>query len=207
MKHYILMADIKDSRKKNSQSLIKKFKELTIDINNKNKKKLLSPLTITLGDEFQCIANNLDTGIKLIIDLEESIVKENYGFKLRYVLHYGEIDTAINKKTAYEMLGPGLTEAREKLNAVKKSDSRFLIDLQDNHQNNLLNNSFIVYQNFIDEWKEKDTLLVKAFIDHKDYKEVSSITKLNPSSTWRREKSLKIKQYFAIKNVILELSN
>lgn len=205
MKHFILMADIKDSRKKNSITLIKKFKTLISELNIKNKKHLLSPLTITLGDEFQGVTDSLSHGIKLIIDIEELLIKAGYNFKLRYVLNYGSIDTHINNKIAYEMLGPGLTEAREKLNELKKSDARFLIKTGIKKKD-MLNNAFIIYQNFIDDWKEKDYKIVNAFIEHKDYKEVSEIINFNISSAWRREKSLKIKEYFAIKDLVLSLS-
>jgi hypothetical protein len=57
--------------------LQEKFKETTEYINRKFSKKLVSPLTITLGDEFQGIAKSLKNSILIIISLEEHILKNN----------------------------------------------------------------------------------------------------------------------------------
>jgi hypothetical protein len=206
MKHFVLMADIKDSRLNKSRLLLKNFKELTLRLNQENRKNLLSPLTITLGDEFQGIVNSLYNCIQIMMMSEELILKEKYKFKLRYVINYGNIDTRVNKAIAYGMLGSGLTEAREKLNMVKKSESRFLIEMHNDSQNKLFNDMFFIYQSLVDDWKVKDLEIINAFIEQKDYKKVSEIVNLDPSSAWRRERSLRIKEYFAIKNVILSLS-
>jgi hypothetical protein len=144
--------------------------------------------------------------VQLIFEAEELMIKHNYDFKLRYVLNYGEIDTPVNTEIAYGMLGSGLTDARETLSEIKKSDARFVFSIPDEKQNELLNNSFIVYQNLIDDWKNKDYAIVKEFIENKTYKEVSEIVHMNISSAWRREKSLHIKPYFAIKDVISSLT-
>ena len=125
MKHYILMADIVDSGNKNQSKLMDDFKLLVKEINDSYHSKILSPLTITLGDEFQSVLKDLTTAIKIIIDIEEKIIINQFGFKLRYMLNQGEIDTSINTKIAYEMLGQGLTDAINILNDSKKDKNRF----------------------------------------------------------------------------------
>ena len=125
--NYILMADIVGSRRKKSTQLLAQFHLVVEDANKKFKKHLLSPLTITLGDEFQGIVTDLAASVAVIIYLEESRVTKGYNFQLRYVLHYGKVETAINKKNAHAMLGKGLTEARQALTALKTDKrNRFL---------------------------------------------------------------------------------
>jgi len=206
MKHAILMADVIGSSKRKSQKLITQFQNLVALTNDDFKKNLHSPLTITLGDEFQGIAITVTSAIKIIIYIEEKIIELGYDFKLRYILNYGDIETPINKKIAYNMLGKGLTEAREKITLLKNTENRFCIDIKSKLFNDRLNNAFIVYQTFVDDWKIIDFKMIILFIQNQHYKEVANAIGINESSAWRREKSLKIKQYFATKNLIFSLT-
>lgn len=203
MKHIILMADVIKSRNKDSKALIKQFKTIVDAANRKFKKKLKSPLTITLGDEFQGVIEDKQTAIEIIVDLEEALIHNKYNFKLRYVLQVGIIDTLINNKRAFEMLGPGLTEAREKLSLLKQTKNRFFISLEHDVLTNILSNSFSIFQSIVGSWKvDKDFEIVSAFLQYKDYKIVAEKMNRNRSLIWKREKTLQIESYFAIKNII-----
>jgi hypothetical protein len=205
----ILMADIIDSGHKSSNLLMIQFKNVVTILNEKHRENIISPLTITLGDEFQGICNTIESGIKIIFDIEEIILNHHYDFKLRYVLLYGKIDTEINKNTAYEMLGKGLTAARNELVILKKKDARFSIRLQtyERIKETYLNKAFFIYQNFVDSWKEKDRAIVNELLKHEDYKIVAQNVNINPSNAWRRKKSLSIIEYKDIKEIILVLNS
>lgn len=209
MEFPILMADIINSRRKNSSLLMQQFKDVVSSINKVKSENLISPLTITLGDEFQGLTNTIENGIKTIFDIEEIILDKQYDLKLRYVLLYGQIDTEINTSIAYEMLGEGLTNARRDINSLKKTDSRFLIRLNNNEtkKEQYLNKAFFIYQNFIDSWKEKDLKIIKEFLLHEDYKIVAQNVSIDPSNAWRRKKSLNIQEYNDIKEIILFILN
>lgn len=208
MKTYpILMADMLNSRKRNSNQLISEFKHLIAAINKKWKKQILSPLTITLGDEFQGLIDTPENAIKIIFDLEEEIIKNTYDIKLRYVLNEGEIETAINNKIAYGMLGKGLTEARENLTKLKSTKHRFKIITEPNNQYlNIINDLFIIYENYVDNWKPNEYFIVKEFILNKSYQEVAELLDMNVSSAWRRQRTLNIEEYNICKNTILKLN-
>jgi hypothetical protein len=205
----ILMADVIRSRKKDSSLLVRQLKELVTIINSQNSANLISPLTITLGDEFQGITSTMENGIKTIFDLEELILDKQYDLKLRYVLVYGKIDTTINNQIAYEMLGEGLTRARQDLNSLKQKDSRFLIRLNINeeYKEQYLNKAFLIYQNIVDSWKAKDLEVVREFLLHKDYKIVAQNVHIDRSNAWRRKKSLKIDEYNNVKEIVLFILN
>lgn len=204
MKYPILMADIIDSRYSESSMLMYEFKNLVLNINKLKKNDLISPLTITLGDEFQGIASSIKSAINLIFLTEEFLLSNELQFKLRYVLNYGIIDTPINKNIAYEMLGEGLSEARTKLNHLKESNRRFSINLKIEQKNveKILNDSFQIYQYFVDNWKIEEYNLVGEFLAQKDYKIIAKELNMNRSSTWRRQKSLNIEEYETVKRII-----
>lgn len=208
MYYFILMADIIESREKDSKLLINEFKQTVKFINESNQKNIISPLTITLGDEFQAIIDNVENAIKIIIEIEEFILKNKLSFKLRYVLNYGKIDTEINREIAYEMLGEGLTDARKELSNLKNSENRFFIKLkkEDFKIEKMINNLFIIYQYFVDSWKIKDYGISSDFISLDDYKLIAEKYKINRSSAWRRRKSLNIDKYEVIKDTINNLT-
>jgi len=203
MKHVILMADIIDSGKKDSQKLMSDFKSIVHSTNKKYFKFLKSPLTITLGDEFQGVIANVKTSLDIILYIEEELIRKKFNFKLRFVLLDGIIDTMINNKIAFEMLGPGLSEARERLSELKGSNHRFYISLDNKYISDILNNSFLLLQILISHWKpEKDYETVYNFLKYNDYKKVSEVLNKNRSLIWKRSKSLNIESYNALKNII-----
>ncbi len=207
MKHFILMGDIIASGEKDQKQLMSEFKLLIKEVNNNNKNGILSPLTITLGDEFQGVIKDLSTSINIILEIEESIFKNKFNFKLRYILNEGYIDTPINNEIAYEMLGSGLTEARYKLNELKNQKERFIIFLDNKLQNNILINAFKIYDNIVGKWSmEKDYEIASNFIKFNDYKIVSDVMKKNRSQLWKREKTLNIDTYNSTKNIIKTIS-
>jgi hypothetical protein len=198
---FIIMADIIKSRETDLVLTAQLLKSLCVHINNKYKKSILSPLTITLGDEFQGVVDSAKTGLLIIIEMEEVILKNEIDFKLRYVLLYGRIETKINTQTAYEMLGEGLTDARHILTAAKKEKYRFYIHGTANAD--LSDNLFRIYQSILDDWKIKDYVLITSMITDNNNKFTAEKTGKNPSQIWKRKKTLKIEEYQILKKLIL----
>jgi len=202
-KYFILMADIIGSSETAGNKLMKDFNKVVTQINENQQELLLSPLTITLGDEFQGIVKNLPAGIETILKIEETLILLQLDFKLRYVLHYGSIETPINTEIAHGMLGKGLATARKKLEELKsEKDNRFLIDSGDPKTDGLLNNLLFLYRSILDSWSPKDFALLSAFWEKQDYKKVAEqFGKVN-SLMWKRERSLKLKEYAVIKETL-----
>ncbi|MEM6831904.1 MAG: SatD family protein [Bacteroidota bacterium] len=207
MNHFILMADIVQSSGKSQSKLIADFKTIVDEVNRSCEKEILSPLTITLGDEFQGIAKDLKSGINLILTMEEMILKYDRKFQLRYVLNEGEVETEINTKRAYEMLGTGLAHARKQLETAKKSSGRFTITILDHAKEFRLTKLFVLLQYFLDSWYEKDIETVNYFIAGLDYKEVAKTQGKDTSSLWRKHKSLAIEEYLVCKSLINDIVN
>ena len=204
-KYYIIMADIVGSSSFEGATLMRNFKQMIALHNKRFAPSILSPLTITLGDEFQGVVSDLSAALQLIIALEEYLFTQSLGFKLRYSLHYGTIDTDINHKIAHGMVGAGLTKARENIFVLKKEKhNRFLIAIDANVLDSIYNKLFVVYQRFVDDWKPEDSGLVNAFLQYEDYKLVAQKLKKDVSLIWRRKKSLHIHEYLCLKQAILE---
>ena len=131
------------------------FKSLTLKANQQFKSQIISPLTITLGDEFQGIVDTVQTLFELVFFLEEQRIEAGYTFQLRYSLVYGEIETKVNTKIAYEMYGSGLTQAREGLQVAKESGQQYYIDVK-SVQEEHLRLCLKLYQSNKSEWIPKE---------------------------------------------------
>lgn len=206
MRADILMADIRNSSGQNARKLSQAFKRLVQEANNRFRSRLLSPLTITLGDEFQGIPDSFLTGIEIILYLEEQILHQGLSIQLRYVLLRGKIETPLNKKIAHGMMGAGLSAARAHLEVMKDQADRFWVQSGKPDRDHALNQALHIFQGIIDSWKPTDYTLVSTFLRLEDYKAVARKLKLNPSTTWRRRKTLRLSWYAASKDLMLFLA-
>jgi SatD family (SatD) len=201
--YWIIMADVIDSGGKDAVLLQNQLKECVEITNKKYQKSVLSPLTITLGDEFQGVAKSLKNCIEIVISIEELIVNKSFDFQLRFVIYYGKIDTPINTEIAYSMLGEGLTKARDLTNNLKNAGHRFYFEVGKSQKNLALNSAFEVFENIVEKWKNTDDkMMASQFIKYIDYKIIAEKLSKPRSQIWKRKNSLEINSYFAIKNVI-----
>jgi len=203
MKSFILMADVIDSTSLDGKKLITTFKDIVDQANKKYKNVIASPLTITLGDEFQGVISSLSDAIDIIFYLDSLLLKVQPIYKLRYVIYYGDIDTEINKSRSYEMLGEGLTQARQELQNIKKTGADVIVKgLPLKQKDAKLNLAFVLYRSIYNDWYDKDRELVYDFLEIGDYKVLAGQYKKDVSSMWRKNKSLKIEDFNASRELI-----
>lgn len=198
----IFMGDVVNSSDYDGEVLSKGLKELVESTNKKFSKDILSPLTITLGDEFQGVLNSVSTGIHLLFHLEEELLITEPDFKLHYVLLLGEIETEINPDIAYEMMGKGLTEARKMLSSKKRNRKRFRFKLQNKEQTEQLSKIFEVLDTIILNWKKEDYPLILDMINNDNNSEVGDLHDKNRDQIWKRRKTLMINEYNLLKDFI-----
>jgi hypothetical protein len=207
MEHFILMSAVKSAGSGNQEDIQNDLKSVIGVINKIHKNNFITSLDMVMINEFQGITNSLQATLEMIFDIEECIIENNLDFKLKHVLYHDTLESIQSKHSAYERLGFGLIDARQRLDLIKKTDCRFLIATSDEKVSLYLNNLFMIYEDYLDSWKKGDLEYVKAFLNNLDYKEVSSLFNINISSGWRREKSLKMKQYYTIKEMILSVAH
>jgi hypothetical protein len=199
----ILMADVIGSSKMVKAEL-EIFFDVVEEVNSRHEKELVSMLTVTLGDEFQAVVKDIRSLIAIIIDLEESLLRRNSSILLRYVAYRGAIDSTIHHQRAHAMVGSGLTNARKRLELLKKSEFRFDIDLGDPLFDMRLQKTLVVWGSFLEHWKEKEKHMQFAplFLENVDYKAVALSIHADRGNVWRMEKSLRFKEYLAQRDLL-----
>lgn len=111
----ILMGDIVGSEAAPSVPAVHRvFNKAVGWANQRHAPQILSPLTITLGDEFQGLVDGLENAWRVATDLRFKLMDE--GVACRFVLGVASIRTRVNPERAWNMMGPGLAAARDKLN-------------------------------------------------------------------------------------------
>ncbi len=80
--------------------------------------QLVSPLTITLGDEFQGLTTSLAAGAAIVRSLRLQLLSRKV--ECRFVIGQAEVRTPLNRDNAWNMMGPGLADARAKLGQKRK---------------------------------------------------------------------------------------
>jgi len=205
-KYFILMGDVIGSRGFDATKLQQQLKSLLSACNGDLKTEILSPYTTTLGDEFQGIARSLQAAAQCIFYLEETRIKNQYDFGVRYVAHYGEIRTSINTEIAYGMMGPGLTRARSLLTDKRRGQPRFYFDLADKRLAGNLTRLCSVIDGLTGRWDRQDYSLIFDMLSDQNNEEVAEKHGKNRSQIWKRRKHLLIEEYKLTKAVVLDLA-
>lgn len=207
-KHMIIvMADIIGSSKHQGLALMTSFRKTVEKVNRQASKDILSPLTITLGDEFQGVVKNIEAAFRVVFMTEQMLRQEGTPYRLRWVVHEGKIDTRINRVRAHEMLGPGLAEARHVLTVIKSSRRRFSIVLANPLLSEQLSLAMNVYQGIVDRWTPAQLKVVRAFEQKEDYRDVAKVVKRDPTVIWKRKRSLMIEEYNDIRKLVMLTTN
>ncbi len=204
------MADIVSSRTKPQRKLSEDLIVLVNHMNNEYSSLIISPLTITLGDEFQGVCKSSDAAVELLLLMEEFLLKKAVPFTLRYVVLEGDIDTDINYETSHGMLGKGLTDARNKLNSAKKSSKSASFFLVDKKKSNLLDYLFkiicsINYNKDYKKYYKKYTNIMWLFL-YRQLKDsdISGIVGKTRSEIWKFRKNWNVEIYISAINIVRE---
>ncbi|MBD3346708.1 MAG: hypothetical protein GF401_16755 [Chitinivibrionales bacterium] len=110
-----IIGDIKTSRKIQARNQFQqKLKSLMMQL-NRGRRNIVSPYTLTIGDEFQALYKKADGVLSDCIRIISGIYPE----KVRIAMGVGKITTAINRKQALGMDGPAFHCAREGIERQK----------------------------------------------------------------------------------------
>jgi len=130
MKYFVLIGDIVESREIPQRSIFKEsFKAAIDDLNTQFSRDLISPFTVTLGDEFQAVLHDTSQLFIMIHQLQL-----RFGQKLiRFALGCGGIETEINRENAIGMDGPAFHHARRAMEQAKANNRHLFYSGDDLH--------------------------------------------------------------------------
>ena len=149
MSKIVLIGDIVASRKIRDRAAVqKKLKAALRQLSGKNR-NLLSPYTITLGDEFQAVFDKTDGMFADAISILTSLYPE----QVRFSVGVGALDTPVNRQQAIGMDGPALYLARQGIERLKTTDYLFTTGGLTREQQDIVNHSLFLVSQQLQKWK------------------------------------------------------
>ncbi len=117
MRYAVIIGDVVASRAASSRGALQRSLAGAVDrVNASARRRLASPYTITLGDEFQAVYRSPRGLFEDLWALLEAL----HPVALRFAVGAGDIATPINKRQALGMDGPSFYRARQTMEALKK---------------------------------------------------------------------------------------
>lgn len=124
----VLMGDIVGSeRHANPVALHARFNAAIERQNEALGSDVVSPLTITLGDEFQGLLSSLVAAAQAAREIRFELMRES--IDCRFAIGCIDLKTKVNHERAWNMMGPGFARARARLDE-KRSPSRYRFSIQ-----------------------------------------------------------------------------
>ncbi len=120
----VLIGDVVKSRSISHRAKFQAHLQELLTAMSRDNRDLLSPYTITLGDEFQAVYR---TGEHLFRDIFQ-ILGAVFPHRIRFAIAIGRLDTPINPRQAIGMDGPAFHLCREGITQLKQKDSFFQLN-------------------------------------------------------------------------------
>lgn len=178
------MGDLVHSESSLPQELLHKhFNEAVATQNKAYEKYLTSPLTITLGDEFQAIVTTSEKAFEIARELRFQLLEQS--IDCRFVIGLVEIRTPINAQNAWNMMGPGLGRARDKLNK-KKAEIFYQFSFKEHPTMEQLLDGLATGLSVIEkQWTDKQRADILALLGGKSATEVARLRKVTVHNIYK----------------------
>jgi hypothetical protein len=122
MRYLALIGDIRESRGvENRKALQEQLRSALVDLNNQHGSELVSPFTLTLGDEFQALFGSAGAIWQCLFAIQAQL----HPVAVRFGLGVGEITTGVNRESALGMDGPAFYRARDAINMLKETEGAY----------------------------------------------------------------------------------
>ena len=188
-KSLVLIADIEASRDvegKDREVLQKSLKDILTNLNEQGE-GIVSPYTITLGDEFQAVFGEAD---HLFVQMLK-IMAALHPVTVRFSLGIGSIDTPLNTEQALGMDGPAFHRARKGIEMLKENGFLFGIRSEDNDDLMLkiLNNSLQLLSKQMRGWNKTRIKILYMLKEGWDYKVISDELDISRTAFYKNKEA------------------
>lgn len=207
-KSLVLIADIEASKEiegKERENLQQRLEEI-LDTLNEDANGLISPYTITLGDEFQAVFSKADDifiqMLKIMAALHPVVV--------RFSLGVGEIATPINSEQAIGMDGPAFHKAREGIDILKETGKLINIRIEGEEDDltiEIINGSLKLLSKQIRSWNKKRITILHMLKEGYDYKAVTKELDISRTAFYKNKEAGLLEVIDEISDNIAEVIN
>jgi len=199
----IIIGDIVSSKKISERSSAqRKLKQAFRKLNSASS-NIISPYTLTLGDEFQAVYKSSEKVFHDII----FILMKLHPVKIRFSLGVGEITTSINRKQALGMDGPGFYLARDGMEELKKMDYKINLKTKNSDDILLHKKSLFLLSHMMEGWRKSRLELLTYLYEGFDINKISKKIKISDKAVYKNIDAGALDLYLEITGIIEEKIN
>ncbi len=184
----VLIGDIEDSQSVQNgdrEALQEILSDELQALNEEYGEGIVSPYTITLGDEFQVVFDRADAVFVQMLKIMSAI----HPIGIRFSLAVGNIDTPINTEQAIGMDGPAFHQARRGIEMLKDSGYIFNVGFEDEDSPGLriINNSLQLLSGRMRGWNKRRLIILHMMKEGYDYKEISEALEISKPAFYKNK--------------------
>jgi hypothetical protein len=181
-KNIVLVGDLVASRRIVERSAVQeRLRACLRQLNSKKREGLVSPYTITLGDEFQAVFSAPDRFFRDAL----TVLIALYPVAVRFSFAIGEINTAINTKQAIGMDGPAFHDARATIDRLKKTKNFFAIASPDGAGLTLINQSLALVSHTIGKWSRSRLEILLGLSENRTVKQMARDLRVTDKAVYK----------------------
>jgi hypothetical protein len=182
IRNIVLVADLVASRRIVERSAVQERLGTCLkQLNSRKREGLVSPYTITLGDEFQAVFSAPD---RLFRDALTVLIAL-YPVAVRFSFGIGDISTPINTKQAIGMDGPAFHEARATIDRLKKTKNLFAVASSGGAGLTLINQSLALVSHTIGKWPRNRLEILRGLFENLDVKQMAHDLRVSDKAVYK----------------------
>jgi hypothetical protein len=190
----VLMGDIVNSQGRHTPARLHAlFNDAIATANRVAQTQILSPLTITLGDEFQGITASLASAATIARQLRLDLLQE--GVDCRFVIGQLRLQTPLNTALAWNMMGEGLPRTRAKLNEKQSGAFYRFALLNDPTQETLFDALGLGLSTIEADWTDIQAATIAQTLAGNGVEAIATRRAVTPRNVYKTLKSAKLDVY------------
>lgn len=185
MNYIAIIGDFVESRAIGGRATFQQRLVGLLEETSRRARGLVSPYTITLGDEFQAVYSRCETVIEDVV----SVVSSVYPHKLRIAVGVGRIVTRINRESAIGMDGSAFHVARDVLEKLKGTDETVLQISVASPRNGaaveLANDALRLVAEMSKTWKANTWTITSELLSGSDVEPIAELLSITPRGVYK----------------------
>ena len=178
-----VIGDIKRSRELEQREAVQsRLQRACVELNRREDLEgLLSPFTVTLGDEFQALFGSFRAVWRAIFAIEAAM---GDGVEIRFGIGVGAMDTAINREAAIGMDGPAFHRARHAIEQLKEGDCNYRV-VGMGQAESLANSALDLVSLQRNGWRANRVKILRGLLDNVSVGQISDALEISGSAVYK----------------------
>jgi len=176
-----VIGDIVLSRGISERSAFQRRLKQALGALNRRHPDILSPYTVTLGDEFQAVYRRADRLFRDFTFLQRMLCPN----RIRFAIGIGTLTTPLNARMAIGMDGPAFHVARKGMEEMKQSGGLLRVMPDDGAGAAWVNPTLDLLSHVTVGWKQNRVEVLQRLLDGEDPQAIARAMKLTPAAVYK----------------------